>query len=425
MFDARAAKALPPGGHIIVPGAPGLRLVATETLKTWTFRYRSPVNGRMRQMKLGGWPAMGFPAALAAWERVKTARDAGADPAVEKRQRRAEATVQVRATAYTVRRACDDWLTGYQGTVAPKTYAEAARLLRVELGQLADRPAAELTRGDCFELIDGKRHKPVVAGQLRQVLGAVWDRALDAGKLPDSAPNWWRLILRGKLPSKGKVIAGKNIGAVKRVLSDDEVAMLLRWMPNHSRDIADLLTLYLWTCCRGAELVCMERSEVTEEQTGLWWTVPREKLKMRRNPLTTDLRVPLVGLAEAIVRRRLDAAAGTWLFPSRGKSGHIEQRAIGVAVWVHFPGERSHADWIRPRLQMQSWAPHDLRRTGRTMLAALGCPAEIAEAILGHQQPGIQATYNRHSYDAERRHWLTLLSQRLEVLCAQGPAAGR
>jgi len=29
------------------------------------------------------------------------------------------------------------------------------------------------------------------------------------------------------------------------------------------------------------------------------------------------------------------------------------------------------------------WAPHDLRRTGRTMLAALGCPTEVGEAILG------------------------------------------
>jgi integrase len=299
---------------------------------------------------------------------------------------------------------------------------EAERLLRVELGELADKPAAEVTRGDCFGLIDGKRHKPVVAGALRQILGAVWDRALDAGELPDSAPNWWRLILRGKLPSKGKVVEGKNIGPVKRVLSDAEVGQLLRWMPNHSRDMADLLTLYLWTCCRGAELVAMARAEITEEPDGLWWTVPREKLKMRRNPLTTDLRVPLVGRAEAIVRRRLDAVPGAWLFASRGKSGHIEQKAIGVAVWSHTPRCESHADWIRPRLQMQEWAPHDLRRTGRTLLAALGCAAEVAEAILGHQAPSIQATYNRHSYDAERRVWITRLSQRLEQLAAQAPA---
>jgi integrase len=422
MFDARAAKVLPPGSHIIVPGAPGLRLVATASTRTWVYRYKSPADGRMRQVRLGHWPALGLPGALAAWEKLRQQREAGADPAAEKRKRRADTAAKAQVEAYTVRRACDNWLAGYSGTVAPRTYAEAERLLRVELGSLGEKPAAEVTRGDCYGLIDGKRHKPVVAGALRQVLGAVWDRALDAGELPDSAPNWWRLILRGKLPSKGKVVAGENIGPVKRVLSDAEVGQLLRWMPNHSRDMADLLTLYLWTCCRGAELVAMARTEVTEEPDGLWWTVPREKLKMRRNPLTTDLRVPLVGRSLAIVRRRLDATTGAWLFPSAGRSGHIEQKAIGVAVWTHFPDCASTPEWARPRLQMPRWAPHDLRRTGRTILAAIGCPAEVAEAILGHQAPGIQATYNRHSYDAERRHWLTLLSARLEQLAAQGPA---
>ena len=50
------------------------------------------------------------------------------------------------------------------------------------------------------------------------------------------------------------------------------------------------------------------------------------------------------------------------------------------------------------------------------MLAAIGCPDPVAEAILGHIQPGIKGTYNRHSHDAERRHWLTLLSDKLESL---------
>lgn len=37
-FDARRAKALEPGAHMIIEEAPGLRLVATATRKTWTYR---------------------------------------------------------------------------------------------------------------------------------------------------------------------------------------------------------------------------------------------------------------------------------------------------------------------------------------------------------------------------------------------------
>jgi alkylation response protein AidB-like acyl-CoA dehydrogenase len=48
------------------------------------------------------------------------------------------------------------------------------------------------------------------------------------------------------------------------------------------------------------------------------------------------------------------------------------------------------------------------------MLAALGCPHEVAEAVLGHVLPGVAGVYNRHGYDKEKREWLTRLATRLE-----------
>ncbi len=57
------------------------------------------------------------------------------------------------------------------------------------------------------------------------------------------------------------------------------------------------------------------------------------------------------------------------------------------------------------------------------MLAGLGCPSDVAEAILGHVQPGVQAVYNRHGYDAERRDWLTRLAERLEAIAAASPGS--
>lgn len=362
---------------------------------------------------------MGLPAALAKWQSMKEARDAGADPAAEKKARRVQVAAQAAVEAMTVRRVCDDFLAWHQRRVEPRTYAESKRLLDRELGSIAARPAASITRADAFNTIEAKAATPVVAAALRQNLGAAWDRALDAGQLAPDVPNWWRLVLRGKLPSKGRKVQGKSVGAGKRVLSVPELGQLLRWLPNYTRDMEEILTLYLWTCCRGAEIVAMERREVCDEADGLWWTIPKRKLKMRRNPMTTDLRVPLVGRAEVIVRRRLDATAGDWLFPSIGRSGHIEQKAVGVAVWIRRPGAKGHIQYDRPRFALDDWAPHDLRRTGRTMLAALGCPGEVAEAILGHLLPGIVGTYNLHTYDRERRDWLTKLAAHYETCAAR------
>ena len=50
---------------------------------------------------------------------------------------------------------------------------------------------------------------------------------------------------------------------------------------------------------------------------------------------------------------------------------------------------------------------HDLRRTARTHLSALGVRPEVAERCLNHRPPGIQARYDRHSYFEERREALT------------------
>lgn len=424
-FDARAAKSLAPGDHLTFDSVPGLRLKASASKRTWIYRYKSPVDEHMRQVRLGHWPAMSPTAALVAWQQARDARGRGADPSVTRKslkrsgQAYAESLRSDRARApYTVRRLTDEYLASYRGTVTEKTYGELERLFSRELTPIANLAAASLTRRDAFALIEAMKDRPVIAQRLRQGLGIAWDHALDAGRLPPAAPNWWRLILRGKLPSRGKTIAGKAQGAAKRVLSEAEVGKLLAFLPNFSRDVEDALVVYLWTACRGAEIVAMERGEIALEKRVLWWTIPVHKLKGRRHPARTALRVPLLGRAAAVVRRRMSATDSDWLWPSAGKTGHVMQKAIGVAVWSHMPYAGTRPDWHRPRLTITHWAPHDLRRTARTILSALGCPSEVGEAILGHMPAGIERVYNLHRYDADRHTWLRLLSEHLEKLAA-------
>lgn len=57
------------------------------------------------------------------------------------------------------------------------------------------------------------------------------------------------------------------------------------------------------------------------------------------------------------------------------------------------------------------------------MIAGLGCPHEIGEALLGHVQPGVGGIYNLHQYDAERREWLQRWSDRLDGLLVSDQAA--
>ena len=52
-------------------------------------------------------------------------------------------------------------------------------------------------------------------------------------------------------------------------------------------------------------------------------------------------------------------------------------------------------------LACERCAPHDLRRTARTHLEALGVAPHIAERCLNHKLRGVVGIYNRHDYFEE------------------------
>lgn len=435
-LDARAARLLQPGEHITFPQQPGLRLTATATRRSWIYRYKSPVDGGMRQVKIGEWPALDFIKAAGEWQRLRAERDEGVDlQLVKKTARRAERAQQEaeKARPYSVADLVEDYLSGHIDLRRkPKGRAEVRRILTQHTATIAERPADQLLRSEAWDTLQALADRPVLMGQVRQEMGAAYDHALDAGKVPENTPNWWRQVMRGKMPrSKGKKIQGEHIGTAKRVLSAHELGTLVNWLPNFSKTVADALTVYMWTGTRGAEIMAMQAHEIREEPTGWWWQVPKEKTKNLHREQATDLRVPLIGRSRTVVLRRLEAArlalreepGAGYLFPSGGKLGYVEQKTVQSTVYSHQPYAKRRPNSTVPRLTVTRWAPHDLRRSVRTLLASMGCPREVAESVLGHMLPGVEGVYNLHQYDSEKLEWLTRLDARLEELALQYAAA--
>lgn len=427
MFDARTAKALAPGAHITIDDAPGLRLVATESTRTWVYRYKSPVDGRMRQIKIGAWPAMGYQAAWVAWQQLRETRDSGRDPAVEQRELKASAKAAAQAAAvlkregpYTVERLCQDYVDRVlKHSRQEKGWREVQRTFATMLGDLAADLPQHVTRARAYDYLQQFVHIPVQAGSLRRELGGAWDFGIDSGRLPEETPNWWRQVMRGRLRTKGKTIAGEA-APIKRVLSPDELGEVINFLPALPRNVADVLTLYMWTLCRGAEIVAMRTEWLREIDGVLWCQIPKAFTKNARIEHATDLMVPLLGRARAVVERRREVTPNGFIFwsPRPKARQHIEQKAVQLSVWAFMPYSTTHPEHVRPRWPVTKWAPHDLRRSGRTLLASMGCPSDVGEALLGHLQPGIEGVYNLHTYDAQRLDWLGRLDDRLERLAA-------
>lgn len=419
-FDARAAKLLPAGQHLVIDGCPGLRLVASATRKSWAYRYKDPA-GRMKQVALGQWPAVSAQAAVAAWQALRDGKARGDDPATQRRAARAQQ--RPAPVAYTVAALVDDYITGHLiVSRKPAGAAASKRLLFNFMAQHPEfccKPAADVTRGVAFDVLDAKKATPTAAAKLRSLLGAAWDYALDAGRLAGDAPNWWRVVMRGRLKSRGKIIGGQHQGQQRRVLQPPEVAALLAWLPNMHALGRDVTLMYLYTATRGAEITGMRAAYITQEAGQWWWTVPKAQTKTAKTAAAVDLRVPLFGQALAVVQRRLaSVGASGWLFEdARGEQ--YTQHDYSTYIYSLQPysakatQRQSTGGLVLP---VTHWSPHDLRRTARTLLAGLGCPNEIGEAILGHVPAQIVGTYNCATYDAERVLWLGRMADYLAVL---------
>ena len=66
---------------------------------------------------------------------------------------------------------------------------------------------------------------------------------------------------------------------------------------------------------------------------------------------------------------------------------------------------RAKSDYIDKLVLPEGhWGPHDLRRTGATLMVSLGVLPEVAERCLNHtEQNKMKRIYQRHSYESEMR----------------------
>ena len=417
-FDARRAKLLAPGEHMLFDGCDGLRLVRAPRWTSWVYRYKDAA-GAMRQTSFGRWPEMAASEAVAKWQALRDGRASGVDPASIKREAKAKAASALKASV-TVREVCqnyvDDVLTS---TRSASALAQARREFEVLFDgdpALADLAPADVSRARAYDVLKARSDAPTMAIKLRSLLGAAWDHAQDSGRIGEDVPNWWRQLMRGRLKSKGKVVGGKHQGQTHVVLTLDECGQVLRWAHDHLHAHGfDVLVMYLWTGARGVEILRLRPEHIRVEAGVLWATLPKALTKNKSVPRAVDLRIPLVGRARRVVQRRLEAVKqGEVMWPDGSRKPYT-QTVFSTAVYDWMPDSvkgkrRGGTGW-----PVTGWSAHRLRATVRTLLAGMGCPHEVGEAIMGHLPPAVQGTYNRHTYDAERLVWLRRLASQLET----------
>jgi integrase len=204
---------------------------------------------------------------------------------------------------------------------------------------------------------------------------------------------------------------GGEVGPRSRVLSKAELVKFFKAMqdtPNFPPYSAAALKLLLALAVRKMELLT-----ATWDQFDLGtgeWHLPADQTK-------TDaaIRIPLSPWVIEILKDQQSRQQknNPHVFP-------VQRLAPGKTTRYMGETTLNHALYMM-QSDLDPFTVHDLRRTARTHLAALGVAPHIAELCLNHKVKGIEAVYNVHDHFEERRAALFALSDLL-AQCEAGKA---
>jgi integrase len=349
---------------------PGFGIRLRGDAKRWIIQYR--VGQQQRRESLGDIRKVALDDARKIAKKRFAQIELGADPAADKAKARADAA----ATRLTLGAVADRYLDAKRDVMRANSFRNTARFFAMHWLPFRDRALAAITRADVAARLQEitKERGRVAASQARSRLSALFAWAMKEG-LCDANPT-----VATNDPAAG-------VMARERVLADHELATI--WNACADDDyFSRIVRLLILTGCRRHEIGGLQWSEI-DFDSGVM-TIPGERTKNHR-----VLALPLPRMALDILRstsKRGDfVIVGDRPFSSWSTSAAALKVRLG-GLWV----------------SLAPWTLHDLRRTMRTGLGAIGVQPHVAELVIGHVKGGIEAIYDRHKYEREIARALAL-----------------
>ena len=342
--------------------------------------YRNQKTRKQRRLSLGRYPITSVAEAKEKARKALAEVQQGLDPAEMKQSARDADTFETLVQRYLTENA--------------KVHCRASTVRKYEgtlrkhlLPAWHGRKACDIHKRDVLALVDGIAYKgghPIQANRTLNLISAIYRFAV-AKDIVDVNPAYG-------VPQPGKETPRE------RYLNDDELIAVWRALKTSSPIVADVIRLLILTGARRNEVTELRWSELDLEHAV--WELPAERSKSKR-----ELRLPLVGEALAILRRRKQSAGDSRVvFPGResGKpfTNFFEplKRIVTTTGVAHF-------------------TLHALRRTARTNWAALQVPEHVAERLLNHSVGGeLTKVYNKYEYANEKRAALLAWDRHLQRL---------
>lgn len=377
-----------------VGGGLYLRFRSTDRIPTWRFRYR--FDGKARVMSLGSYGDVSLTNARDEVKKLAARVSLGYDVAGEKQQRKGEASAKIEAekNAYTVAELADEY---FERMIAGRWKHPNIVRSRIEkdikpaIGNLKVEDVKPRHIDDILKTVI-KRGAPSISNDVLRWLKRIFNYAVKRHAIEyNPAAAFDPGDAGGKEKSRERWLAGAEL--VKLFAA-------MREANGFSVENGLTIKLLLLLAVRKSELIAARWSEFDLEKAV--WYLPAERTKTG-----SAIDIPLPDVAVDWLRELERLSCGSkWVLPARKMQDrmlpHIAESTLSVAL-------------AKIKHGLDRFTIHDLRRTARTHLEALGVAPHIAERCLNHKIKGVEGIYNRHDYFEERKAalnaWAALLVQ--------------
>jgi integrase len=400
----------------------GLQLrVATDGVKSWLVRYM--IDGKERQYRLPelfgtGEGRLGLKEARDAATHVRTLARKGIDIQVKLREDRKadlERQASQAAQAKTLHDLFDEWVKTVdrkdEGKELVRSFSRDVfpTLGDLALGQLHPEQIESVLRS----VVDRGSYRSAVTlfADIKQMFR--WGERKRSWKDLFENPTE-EIVLKEIMPRSYE-------GTERtRTLSEDEVRELAHKLPKSGLmpRTQTAMWLMLSCCCRIGEVVQARWEHVDFEARV--WIIPKENSKNRR-PHQVFLSPFAIN---QFLNLKSSCTNDSWCFPDTTGMTHVciksmtkqvRDRQIASGGRIALKNRAKNGDSLL--LMNGDWVPHDLRRTGATLMQSIKVAPAIIERVLNHVEPSkLVRTYQTYDYAEEKRDAWCRLGLKLQEL---------
>jgi len=182
------------------------------------------------------------------------------------------------------------------------------------------------------------------------------------------------------------------------------------------------LWLCLGTLCRIGELLMTEWKHVNFEQRT--WFIPAANTKGERGRKCDQLVYLSDFTLDQFKQLHVLTGYSEWAFPARNNDGHVDEKTVSKQVGDRQVKFKSRTRKLTNRVENNylvvgdvEWTPHDLRRTGATLMQKLKVSREVINLCQNHVIGSkVDRVYLLDDYADEKRGAWNKLGDRLEAI---------